>query len=128
MSIILSATNLPDEKLNEAFHILFGREWKQKWSVKDTAYEMRNIINGSTSPCISFENWVSCINFLYASIENGIDRGNTPISEQTKTAIDFAIDDTQLHLDNVLENIKLKSVERDVLYKQIATLNSIKSK
>jgi hypothetical protein len=56
--------NHPDNFLSEAFHILFGRNYKKSWTETDKANEMRSIIKGSTQPCVPFENWVAVVKFL----------------------------------------------------------------
>jgi len=64
INVVLAAGQLSDEILTEAFHILFGRNWKKYWSERDKAREMRSIIKGDTQPCCSFENWVAVIKYL----------------------------------------------------------------
>jgi len=61
---VLAAVNLSDEILMEAFHVLFGRNWKKSWTERDKAREMRSIIKGDTQPCCPFENWVAVIKYL----------------------------------------------------------------
>ena len=61
---VLAAVHLSDEILMEAFHILFGRNWKKSWTERDKAREMRSIIKGDTQPCCPFENWVAVIKYL----------------------------------------------------------------
>lgn len=61
---MLSAANLSDEILTSAFHILFGRDWKNIWTEREKAMEMRSIIRGNTQPCAPFENWLAVIKYL----------------------------------------------------------------
>jgi hypothetical protein len=61
---VLAAVHCSDEILTEAFHILFGRNWKKYWSERDKAREMRSIIEGNTQPCVPFQNWVAVIKYL----------------------------------------------------------------
>lgn len=63
---LLGTVHLLDDKiLTEAFHILFGNDWKKYWTEYDKAREMKLIFNGGTQPCCPFESWVKCIEFLY---------------------------------------------------------------
>jgi hypothetical protein len=55
---------LTDNQLADAFHILFGKDWKKYWTERDKAAEMRSIFNGGTQPCRPFENWVKLMEFL----------------------------------------------------------------
>ena len=66
---LLSKIHLLDDKiLTEAFYILFDKNWKKYWTEKDKSREMKSIFNGGTQPCVSFEKWVKCIEFLYLNI------------------------------------------------------------
>ena len=56
--------SLDDKILTDAFHILFGNDWKKNWSEYDKAMEMRAIFDDNTQPCRPFKNWVKCIEFL----------------------------------------------------------------
>lgn len=55
---------LENEQLANAFHILFGEDYKRHWTEGDKAAEMLSIFNNSTQPCRPFINWVKCIEFL----------------------------------------------------------------
>jgi len=55
---------LDDKQLTEAFHILFGKDWKKYWTERDKAAEMRSIFNGGTQPCRPFENWVKLMEYI----------------------------------------------------------------
>ena len=55
---------LTDKQLTDAFHILFGKDWKKYWTERDKAAEMRSIFNGGTQPCCPFANWVKLMEFL----------------------------------------------------------------
>lgn len=55
---------LTDKQLADAFHILFGKDWKKHWTERDKAAEMRTIFNGGTQPCCPFTSWVKLMEFL----------------------------------------------------------------
>lgn len=55
---------LTDKKLADAFHILFGKDWKKYWTERDKAEEIRSIFNGGTQPCCPFANWAKLMKFL----------------------------------------------------------------
>jgi hypothetical protein len=60
----LSFHDYSEKRLVDAFHILFGRNYKKAWTETDKANEMRSIIKGNTQPCVSFDNWVAVVKFL----------------------------------------------------------------
>lgn len=69
MTIVWESSHLlSDDILADAFHILWGTDWKRHWSDYDKAREMRSIFNGGTQPCRPFSDWVKCIEFLSTNL------------------------------------------------------------
>jgi hypothetical protein len=62
--MLYAFSKLSESKLKIAFHLLFGEEWRKYQPDKDKAEEMKAIFKGGVKPCVSFENWVKCIDFL----------------------------------------------------------------
>jgi hypothetical protein len=60
--------NLDNQTLVEAFHILFGVDFKRTFPDNYKVAEMRSIFNDGTQPCVPFTNWVKCIEFLSSKL------------------------------------------------------------
>lgn len=63
-AMLVIVHSLDDKTLTEAFHILFGSDFKITFPDYYKASEMRSIFNDGTQPCVPFTNWVKCIEFL----------------------------------------------------------------
>ena len=63
-TVLYAFSELDEDKLKIAFHLLFGDNWMKYQPDKDKSEEMKAIFKGGVKPCVPFENWVKCIDYL----------------------------------------------------------------
>ena len=63
-TMLYAFSELDEDKLKIAFHLLFGDNWRKYQPNKDKSEEMKAIFKGGIKPCVPFENWVKCIDYL----------------------------------------------------------------
>lgn len=66
-TMLYAFSELDEDKLKIAFHLLFGDNWRKYQPDKDKSEEMKAIFKGGVKPCVPFENWVKCIDYLKAN-------------------------------------------------------------
>lgn len=62
------ASKLPIPVMVMAYELLFD-EWGKKMSDNEKVSEMKAVFRGSMKPCVSFEGWIRCVEYVVASVD-----------------------------------------------------------